>query len=189
MSGFPFAGVTRKPREHAGTLRSTSYPPTLVAIHITAMESSLQAEADRRFSEALERTGARDPRDYYRERLKELRSSDPQAYQEAVSYYRDTLIPRVADPDSDPMVEWRAYGLEIARLTAPGQTVSVDPTGRAQPFQEPCAEDAMVLHLPDGRGPTALLVGLPPAPSEAQVATYDWLVGRERALRQPSSTM
>ncbi|NNF26029.1 MAG: hypothetical protein HKN73_02250 [Gemmatimonadetes bacterium] len=152
------------------------------------MDSSLQDEADRRFSEALDTTGARDPRDYYRERLKELRTSNPEGYRKAVSYYQETLIPRVGDPDSDPMKEWRSYGLEIARLTAPGRTVRVDPSGRAEPFSEPCPDTAMVLHVPDGRGPPALLVGLPPQPSDAQIATYDWLVGGRRALRQSSTT-
>lgn len=152
------------------------------------MDESTQAAADRRFQEALDRTGARDPRDYYRDRLKELRSSDPEAYRKAVAYYQDTLIPRVAGADSEPLAEWRAYGLEIARLTAPGRTVTVDPTGKARPFEEPCPDDAMILHVPDHKGPAALLVGLPPEPSAAQLAAYDWLVGGRRQLRQ-SSTM
>ena len=151
------------------------------------MDPSLQEEAERRFVAALEATGARDPRDYYRERLKELRTANPDGYRQAVSYYQETLIPNVADAASDPMKEWRAYGLEIARLTAPGRTVSVDPTGRAEPFQEPCPDHAMVLHVPEGRGPAALLVGLPPQPTDAQIATYDWLVGGRRALRQSST--
>jgi len=153
------------------------------------MDASLQAEADRRFSEALASTGARDPRDYYRERLKELRVANPAEYDDAVSYYQEKLIPRVADRESDPTVEWRAYGMEIARLTAPGRPVLIDASGRAQPFKEPCPPDGMVLHLPDGRGPAALLVGLPTEPSSAQLATYDWLVGNRRALRQAASTM
>ena len=152
------------------------------------MDPALQDEADRRFAQALDASGARDPRDYYRERLKELRTADPDGYRKAVAYYQDTLIPKVADPASDPMREWRAYGLEIARLTAPGRTVCIDSSGRAEPFSEPCPDTAMVLHVPDGRGPAALLVGLPPQPSEAQIATYDWLVSGRRALRQSSTT-
>lgn len=152
------------------------------------MDDATQAEADRRFEEALHRAGARDPRDYYRDRLKDLRDSDPAAYRRAVDYYQETLIPRVASADSEPLVEWRAYGLEIARLTAPGRTVTVDPSGKAHPFVEPCPDGAMVLHLPDQKGRSALLVGLPSEPSPAQVAAYDWLVGGRRQLRQ-SSTM
>ena len=153
-----------------------------------SMDETLQDQADKRFEEALDRSGARDPRDYYRERLKDLRQSDPEAYRAAVSYYQETLIPAVAAPDSEPLVEWRAYGLEIARLTAAGRTVAVDATGRARPFEEPCPEEAMVLHLPDQRGGRPLLVGLPASPSAAQMATYDWLVGGRRQLRQSSTT-
>lgn len=144
------------------------------------MNDPQQAEADRRFEEALESRGARDPRDYYRARLVELRQANPTAYQSAVAYHRDTLIPAVASGAEDPLTAWRTYGLEIARLTAKGRTVSVDPTGKADPFTEPCPEDALVLHLPDGKGP-ALLVGLPPSPSKAQKATLDWLVKKKRA--------
>ncbi|MGI9628399.1 MAG: hypothetical protein ACR2QM_16310 [Longimicrobiales bacterium] len=144
------------------------------------MDKSQQAEADRRFQEALDSTGARDPRDYYRQRLVELRTANPAAYQSAVAYHRETLIPAVASGAQDPIRAWRTYGLEIAQLTAAGRTVSVDKTGKSASFSEPCPEEALVLHLPDGKGP-ALLVALPPEPSKAQKATLDWLVKRKRA--------
>ena len=151
------------------------------------MDDSQQTEADRRFQEALDSTGARDPRDYYRERLKQLREANPDGYASAVRYYQHTLIPAVASGDAEPLHAWRAYGLEIARLTAPGHTVVVDETGRARPYEEPCPGHAMVLHLPDAKGGRPLLVGLPPQPSAAQMATYDWLVAGKKSLRSSGS--
>ena len=152
------------------------------------MDEIQQAEADRRFDEALQNKGGRDPRDYYRDRLKDLRQSNAEAYKVAVAYYQNTLIPAVASGAEEPLKAWRDYGLEIARLTAPGRTVTVDASGRSEPYQEPCADEVMVLHLPDSKRGRALLVGLPPKPSPAQLATYDWLVAGKKGLRQ-SSTM
>ena len=150
------------------------------------MDDSRQAEADKRFERALTDSGARDPRDYYRERLKALRGTDPEAYEKAVSYYQNTLIPDVASGEVDPLSAWRRYGLEIARLTAPGRTVAIDPTGKADPYEEPVTADRLILHLPEKGAGRALLVGLPPEPSPAQLATYDWLVGGRKGLRAPS---
>lgn len=152
------------------------------------MDAIEQAEADRRFEEALQASGGRDPRDYYRDRLRELRDVNAEAYQIAVRYYQETLIPAVASGDEEPLRAWRAYGLEIARLTAPGQTVAVDATGFSEPYEETSPDTAMVLHLPDQKNGRALLVALPSTPSPAQLATYDWLVGGRKKLRQ-SSTM
>ena len=44
------------------------------------MFEDLTAEADRLLVEALNASGERDPRDYYRNRLKELKGSDPAKY-------------------------------------------------------------------------------------------------------------
>ena len=41
----------------------------------------------------------------------------------------------------------------------------------------------MVLHIPDARNGRPLLVGLPPKPSSAQMATHNWLVMGRRALQ------
>lgn len=140
------------------------------------MDDETQREADRRFQEALERTDARDPRDYYRDRLRDLKSRDPEAYEEAVRHYREELIPSIASGEADPLEAWRAYGRRIAQLTASGRTVEVDARGRSHAFDPPTEPDRMVLHLPDDRKERALLVSLPPEPSRAQKATYDLLV-------------
>lgn len=145
--------------------------------------NTLQKAADTLFAEALAATGARDPRDYYRARLRDLKRANPAGYAEAVQYYRDTLIPSIAEGGAEPIAAWREYGLLIARATAPGRTVAVDATGRARAYGPPADPGEMILHLPDARQGPALLVGLPPEPSPAQSATYDWLAAGRRGLR------
>lgn len=141
--------------------------------------SDLAAQADRALEDALARTGARDPREFYRQRLRALKQSDPSSYEEAVRYYRETLIPDVAGGEGDPLEAWTEYGRRLAEWTAPGRTVAVDATGRAEPFQPP-AGDRLILHLPDAAGDQAILVGLPPQLTPAQRATYDVLVAGKR---------
>lgn len=149
-----------------------------------AVIADVQARADARFEAALAESGARDPREYYRERLRELKGSDEAAYDRAVTYYHETLIPTVASADSDPLAAWREYGRFIAELTAPGRTVEVDASGRSHTYRPPVAPDRMVLHLPERRGARALLIGLPAEPSPAQMATYDLLVRGKQKLRR-----
>jgi hypothetical protein len=144
------------------------------------MADDLSAAADKALEAALAEAGARDPREFYRERLRELKRADAGAYETAVAYYRDTLIPRVAGGDCDPLDEWTEYGRRLASALAPGRTVSVDDTGLAREYEGP-ARDHLVLHIPDGKG-RALLVGLPTKLSPAQRATYDVLVeGKQKA--------
>ena len=141
------------------------------------------AEADRRLEEALEAVGARDPREFYRERLRELKQADPEGYRSAVAYYRDTLLPAVAGGDVPPLQAWTEYGRMLAEATAPGRTVAVDATGRAAPYEAPSDGDHLLLHLPDDPGTRAILVGLPPEPTPAQRATYDVLVSGKQKRR------
>jgi len=145
------------------------------------MTDDLQKKADARFEAALSATGARDPRDYYRSRLRELKQSDPQGYADAVAYYQSTVVTSIAEQDADPLQAWQAFGLRIAQLAAAGRAVAVDPSGRSRPFEAPGRPDDMILHLPDARNLRALLVGLPPEPSTAQMAAYNWLVQGRRA--------
>ena len=149
------------------------------------MTEDTAALADLRLAEALAERGARDPRDFYRERLRELKRVDTDAYEQAVAYYRDTLLPEVAS-GFDPLAAWMEYGRRLAASLAPGRTVTIDATGRSAPYEGP-SPDALVLHLPDAKGTRALLVGLPAEPSPAQRATYDVLVAGKQ--RPQSSTM
>ncbi len=145
------------------------------------MSNEITTEADRRLEEALERAGARDPREFYRERLRELKGSDPQGYEKAVAYYRDTLLPGIASGNVEPLAAWTEYGRRLAQALAPGRTVSVDGSGRALPYEPPPVLDQLILHLPDEKGARALLVGLPPELSPAQRATYEVLIrGRQK---------
>ena len=145
------------------------------------MTTDLRTKADARFRAALAAGGARDPRDYYRARLRDLKQSNPQGYADAVAYYQSTLIPSIAEQEADPLAAWREFGLLLARLTAPGRAVAVDATGRSRPFEPPGETGDLILHLPDARNARALLVGLPPKPSAAQMATHNWLVLGRRA--------
>lgn len=143
--------------------------------------------ADARLEQALRDSGARDPREFYRERLRELKGRSPEAYQEALRHFDDVLVPSVAAGEAEPLTAWTDYGRRLAELSAPGRTVTIDPTGRAEPFHSPAPSDALVLHLPEGGG-RALLVGLPRTPSEAQRATYEWLVGGRQRLREDAGS-
>ena len=145
------------------------------------MTNDLQKTADARFEAALAAAGARDPRDYYRSRMRELKQSNPQGYADAVAYYQSTLLTSIAEQDADPLEAWRKFGLRIAQLTATGRAVAVDPAGRSRAFEAPGRADDLILHLPDAHNRRALLVGLPPEPSAAQMATYNWLVQGRRA--------
>lgn len=142
-------------------------------------DDELTRRADLRFDSAREAAGARDPRDFYRQRLRELKERDPQAFRRAVDHYERTLIPAVAREDSDPLAEWLEYGRMLAELTAPGETVQIDPSGRASPYAVPIAIDRLILHLPTSGRERAIPVGLPPALSPAQRATFDLLVNRK----------
>ncbi|GMR12714.1 MAG: hypothetical protein BMS9Abin29_0907 [Gemmatimonadota bacterium] len=147
------------------------------------MDESQNTRAEERFEEALSTTGARDPREYYRARLKELRTADPEAYSSAVQYYDDTLLPSIADGDVDPLEAWWEYGRRIAELSVDGRTVEIDPSGRSHSYSRPTPHDRMILHLPDGTKGPGLVVGLPPDLSQAQMASYDLLVAGKQRLR------
>ena len=147
------------------------------------MSDEPNARADARLEAALMEAGARDPREFYRERLRELNQQNPEGYAAAVVYYRDTLIPEVASGQGDPLAAWTEYGRRLAEALSPGRTVSVDATGRAYPYQAPAPRDILVLHLPEAKGSRALLVGLPGELTPAQRATYDVLVGGKQKLR------
>lgn len=147
------------------------------------MSFDLNARADARLEEALASEGARDPREFYRDRLRDLKLADPEGYAAAVAYYRDTLIPEVASGEGDPIAAWTEYGRTLAEAVSPGRTVAVDATGRAHAYRAPAPRDHLVLHLPEAKGSRALLVGLPAEISPAQRATYDVLVSGKQKPR------
>ena len=139
-------------------------------------DPELRARADARYEAALQAAGARDPRGFYRERLKALKESDPAAFSRALAYFEQTLIPAVARADSDPIAEWLEYGRMLASAAEPGRTVQIDATGQASDYARPVPPDALVLHLPDASTRPALVVGIPARLSPAQRAAHDLLV-------------
>lgn len=145
------------------------------------MEGSMTEAADLAFARALEASGARDPREFYRARMLELRQADPDAFARARTYYEETLVPTVASGSVDPIQEWLDFGRLLAEWTAPGRTVMIDGSGRAAPWDSPVPLDRLVLHLPEGRG-SAIPVGIPPELTPAQRATWDLLVKMKREL-------
>ena len=144
--------------------------------------SSDKKDADRALAEALERSGARDPRELSRERLRELRHNDVAAYEDAVTFYQETLVPTVASGETDPLLAWTEYSRKLAELAAPGRTVTIDTAGRSVAYEAPAPLEALLLHLPDAQNQKALVVGLPPELTGAQQAAYDWLVAGRRNL-------
>lgn len=139
-------------------------------------DDALRARAEERFEAALRERSARDPREFYRTSLRELRARDADAFRRALEYFETRLVPRVAAEDSDPLAEWLEYGRVLASLYAPGRTVQVDRSGRAVPYAPPVPPDYLVLHLPDQAREPVRVVGLPTELSPAQRAAYDLLV-------------
>ena len=145
------------------------------------MTEEQREQADRLFEKALEESGSRDPRTFYRQTLRALKEANPDGYPKAVNYYGEVLVPSIASGEAEPLWAWREYGRRLAELTAPGRTVEIDETGRSRPYADDTSLDRLVLHIPEGKGARALLVGLPPHPSAAQMATYHLLVqGKHR---------
>lgn len=140
------------------------------------MADDLRARADARFERALQETGARDPRDFLRDRLRDLKANDPDAFRRALRYFEETLIPGVADDASDPIAEWLQYSVVLGALVTPGRAVQIDAGGRAREYARPVPLDALVLHLPSNAAHPALVLGLPPKLSPHQRAAYDLLV-------------
>lgn len=145
-------------------------------------DPDLRARADARFERALQESGARDPRDFYRKRLVEMKAEAPEAYRRALTYFNERLIPAVADESSDPIDEWTEYGRVLATLAERGRTVMIDAGGRSRDYARPVPRDALVLHLPDQASRPALPVGLPAKMTPAQRASYDLLVRQTQSL-------
>lgn len=147
------------------------------------MDNSLQDRADRLFVDALAEAGVRDPREFYRDRLRTLKVENPDGYHEAVAYYSDRLLPSIVDEGRDPIEAWQAYGVRLAAWTNPGHPVEIDESGRSHPHELPSGPSRLILHLPAGKG-RAIVVGLPTEMTTAQRATYDLLVAGKQKLRQ-----
>lgn len=142
---------------------------------------SLRDDAEIRFAAALASSGARDPREYYRERLRALKESDAAGYRAALEYFEKTLTPAVAREGGDPVGEWLEYGRYLASLATDGAAMQIDPTGRASAYARPVPVDHLVLHLPTSAREPAIAIGIPPQLSPAQRATFELLVRQKVA--------
>ncbi len=110
-----------------------------------------------------------------------MKAENPDAYTEAVAYYQNELVPSIAEAGDDPLTAWQQFGCRMAELTVTGTPIEIDTTGRRCPYAPPAPADRMVLHIPQGSKGRALIIGLPPELSAAQLATYDLLVaGRQK---------
>ena len=145
------------------------------------MASNEGERAQQLLEAALGEAGVTDPREGCRERLRELKEREGTAYQEAVRHFEEILVPAIASGSEDPLAAWREYALQLAKLTAPGRTVTIDASGLAGPYRPDSPADHLVLHVPTDQGGRPIPVALPSVPTEAQSATFDWLVvGRKK---------
>ncbi len=151
------------------------------------MDQELHDRADQIFEDALGKTGAKDPREFYRKRLREMKEENPDAYGEAVAYYQNELVPSIAEAGDDPLMAWQQFGCRMAELTVTGTPIEIDTTGRRRPYAPPTPADRMVLHIPQGSKGRALIIGLPPELSAAQLATYDLLVAGRQKMQDERS--
>lgn len=141
-----------------------------------SLDGDPHVRADRRLADALEHTGLPDPRDRYREWLRELRGRDEAAFRKALEYYDRQLVQAVAASNSDPLREWTEYGLRLAQRLRAGSAVRIDPSGRSHPTEAEAPLEDLLLHLPSSAREKALAVRLPARLSPAQEATYALLV-------------
>ncbi|MBI4538803.1 MAG: hypothetical protein HY704_04745 [Gemmatimonadetes bacterium] len=148
------------------------------------MDRTLQDTADAALERAIRDRGARDPRDACRALLRHVRARDREAYERAVAYYEETLVPTTASGEAEPLEAWLDYARLVARTAAPGRTVEIDGAGVARDCVPPIPPDRLVLHLPDGGDPPALLVAQPATMTPAQEATCDLLLGGRVTLRE-----
>lgn len=137
----------------------------------------MKQASDSRLAAALAERSAFDPRDSFRSALRALKDTRPAAFRQAVQYYEEVVVPRTADPQNDPLEEWRAYGLKIATLAGEGRVVSIEPGGRATDHDARRAPgDDVLLYLPNETRVPALVLAGPARPSASQQASIDLLV-------------
>ncbi len=149
------------------------------------MASTPHDTADARFEARLAETGARDPREFYREVLRSLREGDPEGYREMVGRYQSEVVAVLAEGDRDPLLTWLEFGRALAAQAAPGTLMRVDGTGRATPAPDAISHQDLLLQVPDDGRTRALPVGIPPEPTPAQRATLELLVKGRVRLPEP----
>lgn len=144
------------------------------------MASESRDTADARLDQAASERGFADPRQPLRERLRDLKESNPAAFRQARTHYADVVQPALASGD-DPLAAWVDYARFLGGLSAPGRMLAIEPDGRARAYNSPAA-GLLVLHVPDDTAVPVLVAAAPAAPTPAQQATLDLLVNRKLSL-------
>jgi hypothetical protein len=139
------------------------------------MDAQQRARAEARLEEVAAALGLADPRPPYRDRLRRLRESDPQAFERAVGHYEKTVLPALADVA--PLEAWLDYGRAL--VGDPVRTMVIDADGRATAMTPPVPGGSLVLLIPDDLSTDVLVGAAPLQPSPAQQATIDLLVARK----------
>lgn len=147
---------------------------------LSRMTQNDRADAEARTDRAFSAGVYEDPRATYRNRLRFLKDSNPRAFETALAWYEDTLVPAINRGD-DPIAAWIAYGRQLGELTAPGVTHAIDAGGRAREAAGG-ANGELILHLPDDTAAPALALAVPRQLSPAQRACLDLLIERARGL-------
>ena len=140
------------------------------------MDSELRARAEARLAEAARVQGIADPRPSYRERLRQLREEQPQAFDRAVRHYEQNVLPALTE--RDPLPVWLEYGSYLASISSPGEAVSIDAEGRATPWT-PGSPAGLVLHIPSDTAAGVMILCRPAELSAAQTASVTLLVERK----------
>ncbi len=144
----------------------------------------MQENADKILDDSLKNNSVRDPRTICREQLQDLKQTDFNAYQKALDYYKERLLPQIIENSEDCLVSWQKYGCFVANLRDPGLPIEIDTAGNLHDYESPTATDRMLLHLPTITSHRALPITLPLELSEAQNATYGLLIKRAHQINK-----
>jgi hypothetical protein len=143
------------------------------------MDPQLRSRAEARLASAAEALGLADPRPPYRDRLRELRQTHPDAFERAIAHYEQRVLPALAQ--DDPLPVWLEYGRFLGSLTGQGRLTHIDESGRASTWP-PGDPAALMLFVPDDTAAGALVLCQPASPSAAQQATLTLLVERKLSM-------
>jgi hypothetical protein len=133
------------------------------------MESTLEAR--------LEATKTQDPRPDYRDLLRSLKDSDPDAFTRMRAHYAEHVESALARGDRDPLALWLDYGLALAHAVGgEGEPVVIGADGLSVPLDGSPPPGLLTLVLPGRGGLKAIAVAVPSQPSPAQQASLDLLV-------------
>jgi hypothetical protein len=144
------------------------------------MDPQLRATAEARLEHAAAALELSDPRPPYRERLRHLREVHPAAFQRAVDYYENDVLPAMTAGDA--IAAWLDYARVLASTTAEGALHVIDETGRAALYNSQLSPRSLVLFIPEDTSEAVLVAAQPLQVSRPQQATLDLLVGRKLAL-------